>query len=128
MRLASGIAPCPHAGCGVPIRAGRVDGSASNDGGHLLNRARNALLVQRLRESAAGMTRTHGALEIATRGGARVLGRDNDIERAAQAWRRSRAFRISTPSRYVGAVGRSQPSCCAAAQASCTIVNSRAIG
>jgi len=51
-----------------------VDGSASNDAGHLLLEARLAMLLQRVRLGARAM-RADEALEIATLGGARVLGR-----------------------------------------------------
>lgn len=79
MRLASGIAPI-RAMCdaGVPVGLA-VDGSASNDSGHLLAEARLALLLQRVAHvdrGPAALT-AREVLEIATRGGARVLGRDD---------------------------------------------------
>lgn len=81
MRLASGIAPVPsYLAAGVPVGLG-VDGSASNDGGNLLAEARQALLLARVGVSpgiGAGEQMTaRTALEIATRGGASVLGRDD---------------------------------------------------
>jgi 8-oxoguanine deaminase len=76
MRLASGIAPVRRMrDAGVPIGLG-VDGSASNDGSHMLAEARQALLLQRVGWGPAAMT-AREALEIATIGGARVLGRDD---------------------------------------------------
>jgi len=76
MRLGSGCAPVlalARAGC--PVGLG-VDGSASNDSSDMLAEARQALLVQRLRNGAAAFTVTDG-LRMATTGGARCLGRDD---------------------------------------------------
>jgi len=76
MRLASGIAPIgAMRRAGVPVGLG-VDGSASNDGAHMLGEARQAMLLQRVGFGPAAMT-AREALEIATLGGARVLGRDD---------------------------------------------------
>ncbi|MDQ0469840.1 8-oxoguanine deaminase [Labrys wisconsinensis] len=76
MRLASGIAPVRRMRCaGVAVGLG-VDGSASNDGGHLLGEARQAMLLARVGHGPADMT-ARQALEIATRGGAAVLNRDD---------------------------------------------------
>jgi 8-oxoguanine deaminase len=76
MRLASGIAPVRKMRAhGVPVGLG-VDGSASNDAGHLLNEARTAMLLQRVGYGPGAMT-ARQALELATIGGARVLGRDD---------------------------------------------------
>ena len=76
MRLASGIAPIRHmCDVGVPVGLG-VDGSASNDGAHMLGEVRQAMLLQRVGHGPAAMT-ARQALEIATLGGAKVLGRDD---------------------------------------------------
>ena len=85
MRLASGIAPIfDMLNAGVKVGLG-VDGSASNDGSHLLEEARQALMVARLRAALGGasfsgedvppLMTARQALEIATRGSAAVLGR-----------------------------------------------------
>ncbi|MBZ0299232.1 MAG: amidohydrolase family protein, partial [Anaerolineae bacterium] len=76
MRLASGIAPVRKMlDARVKVGLG-VDGSASNDAGHLLNEARTAMLLQRVGGNPAELA-VYEALEIATRGSASVLGRDD---------------------------------------------------
>lgn len=76
MRLASGIAPVRQMkAAGVPVGLG-VDGSASADSGHLLGEARQAMLLARVGFGPQAMT-ARQALELATRGGAKVLNRDD---------------------------------------------------
>ncbi|KAA3647033.1 MAG: 8-oxoguanine deaminase [Chloroflexi bacterium] len=82
MILASGIAPIREM-VDKNVRVGLgVDGSASNDGNHLLGEARQAMLLQRVGwpgfESSANRFTAREALELATIGGAQVL-RRNDI-------------------------------------------------
>ncbi|MBE9101256.1 8-oxoguanine deaminase [Vacuolonema iberomarrocanum] len=77
MRLASGMAPIrkmldQH----VPVGLG-VDGSASNDMGNLMQEARMAFMMARVRDCNAAAISAREILEVATLGGARVLGRDD---------------------------------------------------
>jgi cytosine/adenosine deaminase-related metal-dependent hydrolase len=85
MRLASGIAPVlAMLRAGVKVGLG-VDGSSCNDSSHLLGEVRQAMLVARLKaglqdaslsnEQATPLMTARQALELATRGGASVLGR-----------------------------------------------------
>lgn len=81
MRLASGIAPV-RGYLAADVRLGLgVDGSASNDGSHLLAEVRQAMLLARLAAAPSleggRLLTAREALRIATRGSARVLGRDD---------------------------------------------------
>lgn len=77
MRLASGIAPIRKMlNHRVPVGLG-VDGSASNDTGNLLQEARTAFLLARVNECDPTSMSARDILEIATLGGAKVLGRDD---------------------------------------------------
>ncbi len=87
-RSGTGVAHCPCSNCRLgsgiaPLRLMRdrgvkvglgVDGSASNDAGSLIGEARMAMLLARVSRGADAMS-AREALEIATLGGARVLGR-----------------------------------------------------
>ena len=76
LRLGSGIAPVPALrAAGARVGLG-VDGSASNDSSNMLAEARMALLVHRIK-SGIKSTNAMMALELATLGGAAVLGRDD---------------------------------------------------
>jgi cytosine/adenosine deaminase-related metal-dependent hydrolase len=147
MRLASGIAPIRRLlDAGVPVGLG-VDGSASNDAGHLLNEARQAMLLARVGRAlepaqtlADGRMRygcdagpsemtARDVLAIATRGGAQVLGRD-DIGQLAPGMSADLAlFDLRTLGFAGGAVHDALGSLllCASATAAYTIVNGRVV-
>ncbi|MCL6437590.1 MAG: 8-oxoguanine deaminase [Rubrobacteraceae bacterium] len=77
-RLGAGIAPVAEMlGAGVPVGLG-VDGAASNEAGELAGEMRQALLLARL-EGGPGALTARQALELATLGGARCLGREDEI-------------------------------------------------
>ncbi len=93
----TGIAHCPSSnmilGSGIPpvcemLRANAivglgVDGSSSNNGAHLLAEARQALLLQRVKNGADSFT-PEDALRLATRGGARLLNRADELGNLAK--------------------------------------------
>lgn len=76
MKLASGVARVPDMlRLGVPVGLA-VDGSASNDGSSLMEELRVAYLLHRLHASKAAPS-GYDVLKMATRGSARLLGRDD---------------------------------------------------
>ena len=76
MKLSSGIARMPEMlQLGVPVGLA-VDGSASNDGSSLMEELRVAFLLHRLNASKAAPS-GYDILKMATRGSARLLGRDD---------------------------------------------------
>lgn len=127
MRLASGIAPIRQMrDAGVPVGLG-VDGSASNDAGHMLNEARQAMLLQRVGFGPSAMT-AREALEIATLGGAKVLNRD-DIGALAPGM--AADFAAFDLRQVAFAGGLHDPVAalvfCASANAAYTVVNGRVV-
>jgi cytosine/adenosine deaminase-related metal-dependent hydrolase len=151
MRLASGIAPVRQMlNAGVPVGLG-VDGSASNDAAHMVNEARQAMLLARVgRAMQAPETRTNtrgvietffgcdlgpvemtarDALRVATRGGAQVLGR-HDIGHLAVGMCADLAlFDLNTLAFAGGAVHDPVGALllCASPQAAYTVVNGRVV-
>jgi 8-oxoguanine deaminase len=139
MRLASGIAPVRKMlDAGVPVGLG-VDGSASNDAAQMVNEARQALLLARLRQSLAPpVTDAQGrtvygcdtapremtardALRLATRGGAEVLGR-TDIGQLAPGYCADLALFALDTVAMVGSL-----LLCASPQAAWTLVQGRVV-
>lgn len=147
MRLASGIAPVRRMrAAGVPVGLG-VDGSASNDGAHMLGEARQAMLLARVgraleppRHDADGRTlfgcdlgpaemTARDALALATRGGAAVLGRP-DIGQVAPGLCADLAlFDLRTVAMAGAAVHDPVAALllCASPQAAYTVVNGRVV-
>jgi 8-oxoguanine deaminase len=132
MILASGIAPVrAMVDRGVKVALG-VDGSASNDGNHMLGEARQAMLLARVGwpgfESRADIMPARDALELATLGGAKVLQREDigslEPGKAADVV----AFRIDGPAH---AGGQSDPVAslltCAPARAWLSVINGRVV-
>lgn len=147
MRLASGIAPVRRMlDAGVPVGLG-VDGSASNDAAQMVNEARQALLLARLRKSleapgtgadgrpvfgcdTAPMEMTaRDALRLATRGGAEVLGRSDIGHLSVGMCADLALFDLQTTGFAGGAVHDPVASLllCASPQAAYTVVNGRVV-
>jgi 8-oxoguanine deaminase len=101
MVLASGICrTCELEAAGAPVGLG-VDGSASNDSSNMMEAARHALMVGRLRYGASAVTHLD-VLRWGTEGSARCLGRD-DIGRLAPGLEADLAlFKLDEP-RFSGA-------------------------
>jgi 8-oxoguanine deaminase len=146
MRLASGIAPIRRMlNAGVPVGLG-VDGSASNDAAHIVNEARQALLLARVGRSLqppetrggktffgcdlgpAEMT-ARDALHLATRGGGQVLGRTDIGHLAVGMCADLALFDLRTLGMAGGAVHDPVASLllCASPQAAYTVVNGRVV-
>lgn len=132
MRLASGIAPLSaYRARGVKVGLG-VDGSASNDGSHLLAEVRQAMLLARLATTQGvspeetGLMTPREALEIGTLGGAAVLGR-TDIGSLAPG-KCADLFAVNVDTlQYAGALHDPVAAVvmCAPQQAAYTMVNGR---
>ncbi|MDE2370207.1 MAG: 8-oxoguanine deaminase [Burkholderiales bacterium] len=132
MILASGIAPVRRmVDAGVRVGLG-VDGSASNDGNHLLGEARQAMLLQRVGwpgfESDAARLSAREALELATRGGAATLGRDDIGSLAPGMAADLVAFRVDGLA-HAGALGDPVAALltCAPAPAWLSVINGRVV-
>ena len=146
MRLASGIAPIRRMlDAGVPVGLG-VDGSASNDAAHMVNEARQALLLARVGRAMQPPEQRDGrtffgcdlgpaemtardALGIATRGGAQVLGRSDIGHLAVGMCADLALFDLDTLGFAGGAVHDPVGSLllCASTQADYTVVNGRVV-
>ena len=138
MRLGSGILPLRRLlDAQVPVGLG-VDGSASNDGAHMLGEARQAMLLARVSKGLEPFGCDHGpaemtprdALRLATRGGARVLGRTPDLGHIKVGYCADLAlFRLDTVAMAGGAVHDPVGALllCASAPADHTIVNGRVV-
>ncbi len=138
MRLSSGILPLRKMlDAGVPIGLG-VDGSASNDAAHMLNEARQAMLLARVGRALDDFGCNHGpaemtprdSLRVATRGGAQVLGRAHDIGQIREGFCADLAlFRTDTLAMAGGAIHDPLGALmlCASQNADYTVVNGRVV-
>jgi cytosine/adenosine deaminase-related metal-dependent hydrolase len=147
MRLASGILPLRRfLDMGVPVGLG-VDGSASNDAGHMLNEARQSMLLARVGRGSEQPQKKNGqtffgcdlgpsemtprdAIRLATRGGAEILGRAHEIGQIKVGYCADFAmFRTDTLSMAGGAVHDPLGALllCASDKADYTIVNGRIV-
>ncbi len=147
MRLSSGILPLRKMlNAGVPVGLG-VDGCASNDGAHLLNEARQAMLLARVRRALEAPRVVDGrtvfgcdvgpsdmtprdALRLATRGGAQVLGRAHELGQLSPGYCADIAmFRTDTLSMAGAAVHDPVGALllCASGNADYTLVNGRVV-
>lgn len=138
MRLSSGILPLRKMlDAGVPIGLG-VDGSASNDAAHMLNEARQAMLLARVGRALDDFGCDHGpaemtprdSLRVATRGGAQVLGRAHDIGQIRVGYCADLAlFRTDTLAMAGGAIHDPVGALmlCASQNADYTVVNGRVV-
>jgi len=146
MRLASGIAPIRRMlDAGVPVGLG-VDGSASNDAAHMVNEARQALLLARVGRAmqppeqrdgktvygcdlGPGEMTARDALSVATRGGAQVLGRTDIGHLAAGMCADLALFNLDTLGFAGGAVHDPVGSLllCASPMTDYTVVNGKIV-
>jgi len=147
MRLASGIAPIRRMrDAGVPVGLG-VDGCASNDAAHMVNEARQALLLARVGRAMAPPTRgadgrsvfgcdlgpaemtARDALALATRGGAQVLGRSDIGHLAVGMCADLALFDLQSITFAGGAIHDpvGALALCASPQAAYTVVNGRVV-
>ncbi|KQT47474.1 8-oxoguanine deaminase [Aureimonas sp. Leaf454] len=100
--LASGFCPVEALeAAGSPVGLG-VDGSASNDASNLIEAARHALMVGRLRTKSAAAVTERGVLRLATEGSAACLGR-GDIGRIAPGLQADLALFTLDELRFSGA-------------------------
>lgn len=128
MKLASGVARIPEMlKLGVPVGLA-VDGSASNDGSSLMEELRVCYLLHRLTSSAAAPS-GYDVLKLATRGSARLLGRDDIGQLAAgkcadfflvDSRRLELTGALYDPKSVLGTVGLRGP-------VDCTVVNGKVV-
>ncbi|MDY3281973.1 8-oxoguanine deaminase [Dysosmobacter sp.] len=128
MKLSSGVARIPEMlRLGVPVGLA-VDGSASNDGSSLLEELRVCFLLHRL-QSSKGAPTGYDLLKVASRGGARLLGREDigslAVGKCADLFlvdsrRLELAGALDDPKSLFGTVGLRGP-------VDCTIVHGRVV-
>ncbi len=129
MILGSGIAPiCQLMNAKVTVGLG-VDGSSSNNGAHVLAEARQALLLQRVKNGADSFT-PEDALRLATLGGAKLLNRTRELGNVAAGYAADIAIFDLNTVEYAGAAVQDPLGAlmmCHAARARFVIVNGRVV-
>ena len=129
MILGSGIPPiCQLINAKATVGLG-VDGSSSNNGAHVLAEARQALLLQRVKNGADSFT-PEDALRLATLGGAKLLNRTRELGNVAAGYAADIAIFDLNTVEYAGAAVQDPLGAlmmCHAARARFVIVNGRVV-
>ncbi len=129
MLLGAGIPPvCELLRAGATVGLG-VDGSSSNNGAHVLGEARQALLLQRVKNGADSFT-AEDALRLGTLGGAKLLNRPGELGNLAPGFAADIAVFDLNTVEYAGAAAHDPLGAlmlCSPTRAKFVIVNGRIV-